>query len=110
MNKEIDQLLYELISLAAENENAPDWALGLKLGEECGEVCEVLLVDNGFCQHKELTEDLFHEIADVFNVCTAILAKRYPELGPMEILHRLTAAVERKGQKYADLLKDGMNK
>jgi NTP pyrophosphatase (non-canonical NTP hydrolase) len=107
---DIEKILYDLIVLAKEKENAPDWALGLKLSEECGEVAEVLLVDNGFCQHKEIKEDLFHEIADVFNVCTAILARRYTELSADEIMVRLTQAVEKKGQKYADLLNDGLNK
>jgi NTP pyrophosphatase (non-canonical NTP hydrolase) len=106
---DIEKVLYDLIVLARAKENAPDWALGLKLVEEVGEVSEVILYENGFIQHKEIKEDLFHEVADVFNVCTAILTQHYTELDEAQIMVRLTQAVEKKGKKYADLLNDGMN-
>ncbi len=104
-----DDLIADLIILARMEEKAPDWALTLKLAEECGEVSEVVLYENGFIQHKQLKEDLFHEVADVINVCTAILAQHYSEMSTIEIHDRLIQAVETKGAKYAKILREGCN-
>jgi len=105
----LGDLLEELIILAQNHENAPDWALGLKLGEECGEVQSVLLHANGFIQHKSFDEDVMHECADVFNVITAILAKHYEDMSVEELSYRFFQAVDKKGQKYRKLLEDGLN-
>ena len=108
MLNDLQSMAFGLIEMAQDKENAPDWALGLKLGEETGEVQSVLLYENGFLQHKEFDEDVMHEVADVFNVCTAILAKHYSHLTPSEIMVRFNLAVHKKGLKYAKIL-EGSN-
>ena len=95
---------YNLLRLTREYEKAPDWASGLKLGEECGEVQAAILKGQGFLHHKVLDEDVVHEISDVMNVCCAILTAHYPDLTPTEISTELAKAMQYKAQKYAALL------
>lgn len=97
----------DLLSAIKQHETMPDWALGLKLGEEAGEVSEALLKAKGYLRHKELKEDVLHEIADVFNVCLGILVQRYQNKSVDEIFDMLNQAVYKKGQKYINLLKGG---
>ena len=106
---DIETTIYDLLRMTRENETAPDWALGLKLGEEVGEVQMALLHTNGFLRHKTLDEDVMHEVADVLNVCIGLLTQHYPDLNEAEILSRLNDALFKKGQKYARVLAEGCN-
>ena len=103
-NKNIEDVFCDLLRMTREYETAPDWANGLKLGEECGEVQTAILVKNGFLKHKNLDEDVMFEIADVMNVCCALLTAHYPDYTPDELLDKLAIAMDIKGLKYAKIL------
>lgn len=101
----LDEVFCDLLTMCREYDNAPDWAHGLKLGEECGEVQECILKGNGFLKHKTLKEDVLHEVADVMNTCCALLSSHYPEHLPDELAEALSNAMIKKGTKYAKVLK-----
>jgi phosphoribosyl-ATP pyrophosphohydrolase len=109
MHDDIETVIYNLLKMTRDKETAPDWALGLKLGEEAGEVQTALLYANGFLRHKTLDEDVMHEVADVFNVCLGLLTQHYPDLTPEEILSQFNTALYVKGKKYAKVLAEGCN-
>lgn len=95
----------ELFMMVQENEEAPAWALGLKLSEETGEFSEVLLHDLGFLKHKDKEfEPLIEEAADVFNVIIGVLARRFPDENPIDLTEDFLQAVQKKGAKYAKLM------
>lgn len=100
----VEETLEGVLNLCRNYESAPDWALGLKLAEECGEVSEAILYANGFIQHKELKEDVLHEVADVINVALGILTQHYPDVAVPELLTQLDAAMKTKNKKYAKIL------
>jgi len=100
----LEEVFRNLLIMCREYDNAPDWAHGLKLGEECGEVQECILKGNGFLKHKTLKEDVVHEVADVMNTCCALLSSHYPDHLPDELLDALTNAMIKKGTKYAKVL------
>jgi len=102
---DLDDVFLGLLRMCRDHENAPDMAMGLKLGEECGEVQTAILKANGFLEHKTLDEDVMHEIADVMNVCCSILTASYPQLPPGTLLYHLSQAMEKKANKYAKVLK-----
>jgi len=104
MENNIENVFHNLLEMTQNHEDAPDWAMGLKLGEECGEVQTAILKANGFLHHKTLDEDVLHEIADVMNVCCSILTATYPNLQPIDIIDLLAEAMEKKGRKYAKVL------
>ena len=103
-NRNLQGVFEELLVMTREYDKSPDWAHGLKLAEECGEVSECILKGNGFLKQKTLKEDVVHEVADVMNTCCALLTSHYPEYTPEEILHVLTNAMIKKGTKYAKVL------
>lgn len=103
-NPNIEDVFCDLLRMTREYEDAPSWANGLKLGEECGEVQTAILVAHGFLEHKTLDEDVMYEIADVMNVCCAILTAHYPDYLPDELLDALAVAMRTKGNKYAKIL------
>lgn len=103
-NDTFDTILYELFVMTRQYETAPDWAMGLKLSEEVGEVNEAVLFSNGYVQHKIMKEDVMHEVADVFNVCIALLVKHYPGIPIDQLFTEFAAAVEKKGRKYAKVI------
>ena len=105
MANNLDNVFSDLIKMCREYDDAPDWAHGLKLGEECGEVQECILKANGFLEHKTLKEDVLHEVADVMNTCCALLSSHYPDHLPDELVDALTSAMMKKGTKYAKVLK-----
>ena len=104
VSKDLNKVFLDLLYMAREHDTAPDWAMGLKLGEECGEVQTALLHKHGFLKHKTLDEDVMHEIADVMNVCVAIMTAHYPEHTPDELYEGLVDAMIKKGRKYAKVL------
>lgn len=103
-SRNLQSVFEELLVMCREYDTAPDWAHGLKLGEEVGEVNECILKGNGFLQHKTLKEDVMHEVADVMNTCCALLTSHYPDLSPKELTEALTDAMMKKGTKYAKVL------
>jgi NTP pyrophosphatase (non-canonical NTP hydrolase) len=103
-NNDLTGVFYDLLCMTRKDEDAPDWACGLKLGAEAGEVQEAILKARDFIKHKELDEDVIHEIADVMNVCCAILTSHYPERTPIALTNDLADAMVKKGKKYADIL------
>ena len=102
---ELNGVFLGLLQMCRDHESSPAMAMGLKLGEECGEVQTAILKDNGFLEHKVLDEDVMHEIADVMNVCCSILTATYPQLSPTELLSQLSQAMEKKADKYSKVLK-----
>lgn len=98
------ELFYQIINMSREHEAMPDWALALKLGEETGEIHTAILKSKGYLKHKEESEDVLHEVADVFNVCTGILVKHYPDLSTDDLITALADAMEKKGDKYKKIL------
>ena len=65
---------------------------------------EAILKGNGFLQHKELKEGVIDEVADVFNVCLALLVSHYPDATVEELIVRLDNAMKTKNAKYAEIL------
>jgi len=104
VSNNLGKVFSDLLTMCRKYDNAPDWAHGLKLGEECGEVQECILKGNGFLKHKTLKEDVVHEVADVMNTCCALLTSHYPDLTPAELLEELSNAMIKKGNKYAKVL------
>lgn len=104
--------------LTLEHEDAPSWALGLKLGEECGEFSMDLLKVHGFLRHKKYTPELFEEAADIINVLIGVLSQRAKEMGifaqgspqptveevAMNLTDLLKEAISRKIDKYKHVL------
>jgi len=43
VSKDLNKVFLDLLYMAREHDTAPDWAMGLKLGEECGEVQHIIL-------------------------------------------------------------------
>jgi len=95
----IEQTIYELMVMTREQESMPDWALAMKLAEECGEVNTAVLIENGFMRHKTLDEDVLHEVADVINVCIGLLTQHYPDTNTATLLRKLNEALIKKGDK-----------
>ena len=103
-SKSIEKVFDDLLCMTRYLDHSPDWAHGLKLGEECGEVLECILKGNGFLAHKSLKEDVLHEVADVMNTCCALLTSHYPDMVPDDILDALANAMIKKGEKYKKVL------
>ena len=104
MSGKIEEAMVECLEMVRTFDVSPGWAHGLKLGEECGEVQEAILVNAGFCDHKELKEGVIEEVADVINVCMAILSAEYETVPLDELLGQLATAMEKKNQKYANII------
>lgn len=107
--------------LTLEHEDAPSWALGLKLAEECGEFSMDLLKVHGFLHHKEYQPCLVDEAADIINVLIGALATRAKETGmdcgspqptteelAMLLTDALKEAITRKIDKYEHVLKQNL--
>ena len=92
--------------MVREHENAPSWALTLKLSEEVGEFSEIILKDYGFLHHKnkKWKDTPVEEAADIMNVVLGALSKHYPDKTSDEIEQELFDAMNKKGSKYARIL------
>lgn len=91
--------------MVQQYEEAPAWALGLKLSEETGEFSEVLLKELGFLKHKDKEwEPLMEEAADIINVVVGVLARAYPNRHPRILTLELLDAINKKGAKYSRLM------
>lgn len=109
MHPELETIIRDILYMTRDYETLPDWALGLKLGEETGEVCEELMKANGFSQHKEPGEGVIYEVADVINVCLGLLTQHYAEENIEDIVARLETALFEKSEKYRRVLQEGAN-
>ena len=103
-NLTVDEQLRYLVDMVQAKEEAPAWALALKLGEESGEFQSNLLHTMGHLHQKEMAEDIFGEAADVINCVMGTLAKLYPFHTAEEIVELLREANYNKGTKYERLL------
>ncbi len=79
-------------------------AMGLKLGEEFGELCEQINVINGNLPKKVLKEEIAGEIADMFNCLMCILFKAHPDLNYYECLALFNKTLELKNDKWRKVI------
>lgn len=98
--------IVKLLELRRKYDEAPTWALVIKLGEEVGELNEIMLHELGFLRHKnkEWKDTPVEEMADIMNVLLGILIGHYPDKTEEEIAHDLLEALKKKGNKYARVL------
>ena len=107
-NLNLEEQIEYLFAMVQKKEEAPAWALGLKLGEETGEFQSNLLHTMGHLHQKTMDEDIFGEAADVINTVVGTLAALYPYQSPDELVERLRIAMYNKGQKYERLLDENV--
>lgn len=107
-NLKLEEQFEYLYKMVDAKEDAPAWALGLKLGEESGEFQQNLLSELGHLHHKEMNEDIFGEAADVINTVIGAISKLYPELPSDEFIERMRIAMYNKGEKYERLLDENI--
>jgi hypothetical protein len=101
-----NKLIEQMFQITQEYENAPAFALTIKLAEEVGEFSEIMLHEFGFLHHKdkEWKDTPIEEAADIMNVLVGALAVHYPHKTPKQLSDELSAAMLKKGTKYARLL------
>ncbi len=98
-----------LSEMVREHDDAPAYAMTIKLSEEVGEFSEIMLKEFGFLKHKtkEWKDTPAEEAADIINVLIATLVAHYPDKTPDEISNELLTAMIKKGDKYAKLIGAG---
>jgi len=101
-----DNLISHLFNITQSKEDAPPYALTMKLSEEVGEFNEVMLHELGFLRHKDKDwkDTPIEEAADIINVLIGTLAVHYPNKTPEELSAELKIAMIKKGNKYARIL------
>ena len=100
-------VIQNLITLIRTKDKTPATIHGLKLSEECGEMAEQLLNDAGYLKHKTKEfEGAMGEGADVIITTVCILTAHYDELEPEEVYSQLLEAIERKGNKYQNIIEN----
>lgn len=82
----------------------PLWALGLKIGEEGGELLEAINHSLGMLPHKKMKEPLMGEVADVVQCAIAIASKAYPKLTMAELLAQIEEQLILKTDKWEKAL------
>ena len=107
-NLKLEEQTNYLFKMIQDKEEAPPWALALKLGEELGEFQSNLLHTYGYLHQKEMDEDIFGEAADMINCIIGVLAKLYPYQTPEELTERLKLATYNKGNKYERFLDENI--
>jgi len=83
----------------------PVLARNSKIMEEVGEFSEALLHKLGFLPHKTMKEPLVGEAADVILCVLDTLASAYPELSEDELGSLILEQIEKKTQKWKDVMK-----
>lgn len=78
----------------------PLWAMGLKIGEESGELLEAVNHHLGMLPHKKMKEPLMGEVADVIQNAIAIAAKAYPKLTLTELITDIEYQMNLKTDKW----------
>jgi len=101
-----NEMFLTLLKMTRKHEPAPSWAMTLKLGEEVGELNEVILHDCGYLQYKkkEWKDTPVGEAADIINTLLGMLQAHYPDKTPEEISEELFKESIRKGTKYGRIL------
>ena len=94
------KIIFTRIAKLGRKDPKPLWALGLKIGEESGELLEALNHSLGMLPHKKMKEPLMGEVADVIQVALAIAAKAYPKLTMAELLKQLEHQLVIKTDKW----------
>lgn len=101
-NDVVKRLLY----MTGKHEDAPAWALTIKLSEEVGELSEIMLYQLGHLHHKdkEWKDTPVEEAADIMNVLLGLLAVHYPDKTSGELSEELLTAMIKKGNKYGRII------
>ena len=94
-----------IFTMVQEYENAPTYALCLKLFEEGGEFAEVLNYELGHLKPKDKEfEPLVEEAADVIITVIGTLARHNMHKHPRVLNLELLAAIKKKATKYSKKL------
>ena len=101
-----NKTIQTLLEMTKEHEDAPAWALTIKLSEEVGELSEIMLHEFGHLHHKdkEWKDTPMGEGADIINTLLGLLQAHYPDKTPEEISQELFEESIRKGTKYGRIL------
>ena len=97
----------DILTMVQEHEEAPEYALCLKLMEEAGEFAEVLNYELGWLKPKEdgrEFEPLIEEAADVIITVMGTLARHQMHKHPRALNLDLLAAIQKKAKKYSKKL------
>jgi hypothetical protein len=101
--------LYETIKASRkvqDKNEAIGWsttAVLAKMMEECGEFSEATLIAMGLTRHKEMeVDDPLLEAADVIICLMDALQRLYPKKAPDELYVSLSAAIDRKRERWID--------
>lgn len=95
----------ERIEIAENDRRGESWRAILKLGEEFGELCEAVLIDEGSLAYKDKETSTIDECADILNAVAAFLGRHYPDLSADEIMELLEDAGRRKIDKYLRIVR-----
>jgi len=100
---ELRQVLTHIANVSRD-EPKPLAALGLKLGEESGELMEAINHHLGWLPHKVMKEPIEGEVADVVQIAVAILVRAYPNLDTEQVLDMLAKMLIVKTAKWQDVI------
>lgn len=90
-----------VLQVFAAHERMDPLMLLCKLTEECGELAEAVLVEQGFKPHKTLgPEAAIAEAADVLLCILLVLSRLYPGLTPEQLSARLSQRTDDKLARY----------
>ncbi len=105
-NNNWDDMIFTLLEMVREYQDAPSWAMTMKLAEEVGEFSEIMLYEHGYLRHKdkEWKDTPTEEAADIINTLLGALSMHYPDKSSEEISKELFDAMIKKGNKYARVL------
>ena len=105
MTNTFDKEVQRILQFTTDYEDSHPLALTTKLFEEGGELSEVVLKMTGHLRHKDKEfEPVMEEAADVINVTLGILAVVFPEKSPEELGEELLTALNKKANKYLNIL------
>lgn len=103
-----------MLSFVLDKETNHPIVLTCKAQEELGEFSEAMLKFHGYLRHKDITPEIYNELADVFMVlitAAAISDNQHAAsipVSPAEVVDKFEEALKRKFQKYKRLIeKDG---
>lgn len=100
MYKDLEQIVDYGRLLDHENRGLPISAKGLKACEEMGELATAALYEQGYLQHKKVTESSFGEAADVIICVLDLLQALHPNLSHKQVILELASSLDTKFQKW----------
>lgn len=111
----MNSFLNNMIRYVLDNEDMHPIVLLGKSQEELGELASDILKEHGYLRHKQYRPMMYEELADIFMVLFAAVAltdvgiKDDPSPGPSaeEIVNKFEKALNKKFQKYKELLESG---